>query len=108
MTVEGCSLGKRVEQVISSQLQAEVVRICSLVLESEPNELYTAVRLHRTWPAQLWGPLGLDSVEAVTVLNTQGRPQPHSQRKLQTNDEALVENKTVASLAGQTDMTPDL
>ncbi|KAL0037316.1 hypothetical protein WJX79_001658 [Trebouxia sp. C0005] len=66
------------------------------------------VRLHRTWPAQLWGPLGLDSVEAVTVLNTQGRPQPHSQRKLQTNDEALVENKTVASLAGQTDMTPDL
>ena len=66
------------------------------------------MRLHRTWPAQLWGPLGESPVEAVTVLNVQGREQPRSQRKLQTNDEALVENKTVASLAGQRDMTPDL
>ncbi|KAL0036516.1 hypothetical protein WJX77_010974 [Trebouxia sp. C0004] len=62
------------------------------------------VRLHRTWRAQLWGPVGLDPVEA----DTQVQPQPHTQRKLQTNDEALVENKTVASLAGQSDMTPDL
>jgi hypothetical protein len=84
------------------------VHCYSLILETYTSELCTAVRLHRTWPAQLLGPLELEPVETVTVLNAQGLPQHHSQRKLQTNDEALVENKTVASLAGQSDMTPDL
>ena len=56
----------------------------------------------------------LDPVKTIPVPVT---PTPagvecaaniHCKRKLHTNDEALVENKTVARLAGQSDMTPDL
>lgn len=67
-----------------------------------------AGKLSRQWPAALWGPLKLEPVAAVPVSLPQDAPQPRNPVRLQTNDEALVDNKDVASLLNAKDMTPDL
>ena len=58
------------------------------------------------WPAELWKPLQLEPVIAELVSETQSAAQPCAPTKLQTNDEALVENKDVARLVNVADMTP--
>ena len=50
----------------------------------------------------------LDPVESVPVSVIPTAAKGGAKRSLYTNDDALVENKTVAGLAGQSDMTPDL
>lgn len=65
-----------------------------------------ADKVARAWPAELWKPLKLEPVIAEPVSEPQCAAQPCAPTKLQTNDEALVENKDVARLVDVRDMTP--
>ena len=67
-----------------------------------------AAKLTRKWPGVLWEAQQLDPVEAQPVLMPETARGQVQKRMLQTNDEALVENKAVASLADYSDMTPEL
>ena len=70
-----------------------------------------AGRLPCKWPVELWKPLALDPVQAkpVSILPRNASAQhKNSQRRLQTNDEALVDNRSLAGLVDQSDMSPDL
>lgn len=65
-----------------------------------------ADKVYHAWPAELWKPLKLEPVVAQPASVTQGAAKPCPPIKLQTNDEALVENKDVARLVDVRDMTP--
>lgn len=65
-----------------------------------------AGRLTREWPAHLWESWP-DPVKTAYVPPPQQTSRP-ARRTLHTNDEALVDNKAVASLAEQSNMTPEL
>ena len=65
-----------------------------------------ADKIGRAWPAELWKPLNLEAVVAEPVSVPPSAQQPCAPIRLQTNDEALVENKDVASLVTVPDMTP--
>ena len=72
------------------------------------DSLFGAGKLRRQWPAALWEPLQLKPVAAVPVSPSARGSQPQVAVRLQTNDEALVENRAVASLVSAKDMRPDL
>ena len=67
-----------------------------------------AAKLKRKWPAALWEAQQLEPVEAQPVPVPEPASDYIQKRMLHTNDEALVENKAVASLADHSDMTPEL
>lgn len=72
------------------------------------NQCSAAGKLPRAWPAGLWKPLDLEPVVAALVHAPQPTAQASAPVRLQTNDEALVENKDVANLVNVKDMTPEV
>ena len=70
--------------------------------------MLTSDKLPCAWPAELWKPLNLEPVVAMPVNVPLPTAQASTPIRLQTNDEALVENKDVANFVNVKDMTPEV
>lgn len=70
------------------------------------HSISAADKVPRAWPPGLWTPLKLEPVIAQPMSVSPAAREPDAPTKLQTNDEALVENKDVARLVNVADMTP--